>query len=402
MAEKYALPAVDANLSPGKPPFWNDPEKRALLFQVVVVVGIFAFFAYIFNNTLTNLHTRGINTGFSFLSNPAGFGIAQTLVAYTESDSFGRTFVVGLLNTLLVSGLGILLATLLGFVIGVARLSSNWLVSRCAMVYIEIFRNIPLLLQIVFWYFAIMPLLPSPRGGSYALGEMFFLNNRGLYLPAPVPQDGYLWTAIAFVATLVFVLLLRKWARWRQERTGQQFPVLWVSLVLLIAVPEITFLMTGQPLHWNLPALQGFNFQGGLSIIPELGALLLALTIYTAAFIAEIVRSGIQGVSKGQTEAASALGLRPSKTLNLVIIPQAMRIIIPQLTSQYLNLTKNSSLAAAVGYPDLVAVFAGTTLNQTGQAVEIIFMTMMVYLVISLTISMFMNWYNKKMALVER
>lgn len=387
--------------APDKPSFWNDPQKRALVFQIIVVVGIVAFFAYIFNNTLVNLEKRGINTGFDFLDNAAGFGIAQTLIPFTESDSFGRTFVVGLLNTILVSFLGIILATLLGFIIGVARLSKNWLLAKVASVYIETFRNIPLLLQILFWYFAMIPLLPHPKK-SMEVADSFFLNKRGLYMPEPLPEVGFSFTAWAIAGTLLLIYIIAKFAKVRQERTGQQFPVFYTGLALLLVIPTAVFIYTGAPLQWGYPELKGFNFQGGVRIIPELAALLIALTIYTAAFIAEIVRSGIQSVGHGQTEAANALGVKSNVTLRLIIIPQAMRVIIPQLTSQYLNLTKNSSLAAAVGYPDLVAVFAGTTLNQTGQAVEIIFMTMMVYLTISLTISFFMNWYNQRMALVER
>ncbi|MEJ2310545.1 MAG: amino acid ABC transporter permease [Gammaproteobacteria bacterium] len=372
-----------------------------MIFQVLVLAAVFAFFAYIFSNTLHNLEKRGISTGFDFLDNEAGFGILMSLIPYDETYTFGRTFLVGLLNTILVSFLGIILATIIGFIMGVARLSRNWLIAKIATVYIETFRNIPLLLQILFWYFAMLPLLPHPRQ-SIGVGEAMFLNSRGLYLPAPVFESAFVWVLVALAVAIVAVIFLVRWAHRRQAETGQPFHTFWVSLAILIALPLLAFLLTGMPLSWDLPALKGFNFQGGMTIIPELAALLLALSIYTAAFIAEIVRSGIQAVSHGQTEAAYALGLRPGKTLQLVIIPQAMRVIIPQLTSQYLNLTKNSSLAAAVGYPDLVAVFAGTTLNQTGQAVEIIFMTMMVYLTISLLISLFMNWYNNKMALVER
>jgi general L-amino acid transport system permease protein len=391
----------DQEAIPSRPPFWNDPDKRALIFQVLVLAAVFAFFAYIFSNTLHNLEKRGISTGFDFLDNEAGFGILMSLIPYDETYTFGRTFLVGLLNTILVSFLGIILATIIGFIMGVARLSRNWLIAKIATVYIETFRNIPLLLQILFWYFAMLPLLPHPRQ-SIGVGEAMFLNSRGLYLPAPVFESAFVWVLVALAVAIVAVIFLVRWAHRRQAETGQPFHTFWVSLAILIALPLLAFLLTGMPLSWDLPALKGFNFQGGMTIIPELAALLLALSIYTAAFIAEIVRSGIQAVSHGQTEAAYALGLRPGKTLQLVIIPQAMRVIIPQLTSQYLNLTKNSSLAAAVGYPDLVAVFAGTTLNQTGQAVEIIFMTMMVYLTISLLISLFMNWYNNKMALVER
>lgn len=380
---------------------WRDPRKRALLFQLLVLVAVVGFFAFIFNNTLDNLERRGISTGFSFLDNEAGFGVLQSLIEYDETHTFGRTFLVGLLNTLLVSALGILFATLLGFLIGVARLSPNWIISRLASVYIETFRNIPLLLQILFWYFAILPLLPHPRA-SLEFFDSVFLNRRGLYLPAPVAEEGLWLVGVALLLAAIGVAMLYRWAQRRQDSTGRIFPVFWTSLVLLLGVPGLAFLLAGAPLSWDYPALKGFNFRGGMTVIPELAALALALSIYTAAFIAEIVRSGIQAVSHGQTEAAYALGLRPSTTLRLVIIPQAMRVIIPQLTSQYLNLTKNSSLAPAIGYPDLVAVFAGTTLNVTGQAVEVIGITMGVYLTLSLLISAFMNWYNKRMALVER
>ena len=382
-------------------PMWRNPAIRALVFQVVLVVVIVAFGYYLMNNTLSNMEQRGIKTGFDFLTNEAGFGILQSLIPYDETYSYGRTFTVGLLNTLLVAGLGIVFATLLGFIMGVARLSSNWLVARLATVYIEIFRNIPLLLQIMFWYFAVLQPLPRPRQ-SLELGEVVFLNNRGMYLPKPVPEDGFGIVLIAFLAAIAAVFVIARWARRRQEATGQQFPVFWVGLGLLVGLPMAVFLLGGSPMHLEYPELKGFNFRGGLEIIPELAALVLALSIYTGTFIAEAVRSGIQSVSHGQTEAASALGLRPNLTLKLVTIPQAMRVIIPQLTSQYLNLTKNSSLATAIGYPDLVNVFAGTTLNQTGQAVEVIAMTMAVYLTISLTISLFMNWYNKRVQLVER
>jgi general L-amino acid transport system permease protein len=381
--------------------FWRDSQKRALVFQIVVVVAVLAFLAFIFSNTLNNLDKRGIATGFGFLDRQAGFGILQSLIPFNETNTFGRAFIVGLLNTLLVSAIGIFFATLIGFLLGVARLSRNWLVSRLANVYVEIFRNIPLLLQILFWYFAILPLLPQPRQSMELAGSVF-LNRRGLYLPAPVAEPGLWAVGVALLAAVVGIVVLRRWARRRQDLTGQPFPVFWTGLAMLVGLPGLVFLLMGSPLSWDYPALKGFNFRGGFTVIPELAALALALSVYTAAFIAEIVRSGILAVSHGQTEAAYALGLRPSTTLRLVIIPQAMRVIIPQLTSQYLNLTKNSSLATAIGYPDLVAVFAGTTLNVTGQAVEIIGMTMGVYLLISLLISLFMNWYNKRMALVER
>jgi general L-amino acid transport system permease protein len=387
--------------SASKVPLWRQPVFRAVVFQALLVLGIVAFGYYLFNNTLQNMEQRGITTGFGFLSNEAGFGILQSLIPYDETYTYGRTFVVGLLNTLLVAVLGIIFATFIGFFMGVARLSSNWLVARLATVYIETFRNLPLLLQIMFWYFAVLRPLPLPRQ-SLEFGEAVFLNNRGLFLPRPVGEDGFGVVVVAFFAAVVGVIFMVRWARRRQEATGRQFPSGIVGTLIIVGLPLIVFLLAGAPLHWEYPELRGFNFRGGLEVIPELAALVLALSIYTGAFIAEAVRSGIQAVSHGQTEAASALGLRPKLTLNLVVIPQAMRVIIPQLTSQYLNLTKNSSLATAIGYPDLVNVFAGTTLNQTGQAVEVIAMTMAVYLAISLTISLFMNWYNKRVQLVER
>ncbi len=367
----------------------------------MAIIALVLFVYNIVNNALTNLDARGIATGFGFLSQEAGFGIGLTLIEYNETYSYGRTFFVGLLNTALVSILGIVFATIIGFLIGIARLSSNWLLSRFAAVYIETFRNIPLLLQIFFWYFAVLQALPSPRN-SLSFGESVFLNVRGLYLTRPVFEEGSMWIFISLVVALVFSFAYSRWAKNKQEATGQQSPVFWVSLGAIIGLPLLAFVLAGMPVSLEYPVLKGFNFRGGLSIIPELAALTLALSIYTASFIAEIVRSGINAVSHGQTEAAMALGLPKSKTLRLVVIPQAMRIIIPPLTSQYLNLTKNSSLAMAIGYPDLVSVFAGTTLNQTGQAIEIIAMTMAVYLSLSLLTSLLMNIYNAKVALVER
>ncbi|GAA3721606.1 amino acid ABC transporter permease [Oceanisphaera sediminis] len=381
--------------------FWRDPAKRALLFQVILLAIVAGFIWFIVNNTLSNLSTRGITTGFGFLDDPAGFAIAQSLIPYSEVDTYGRTFVVGLLNTLLVSFLGIIGATILGFIIGVARLSPNWLISRLASAYVELFRNIPLLLQMFFWYFAVLRTLPSPRD-SLNINDSIFLNVRGLYLPEPLPNAGFHWIWVALLLAMAVTVWLVRFNRRRQEATGLRFPAGWISLGLIIGLPLLTFVLLGAPLDWGYPELRGFNFRGGMAIIPEFLALWLSLTIYTAAFIAEIVRSGIQAVSHGQTEAAHALGIKDSLTLRLVVIPQAMRVIIPPLTSQYLNLTKNSSLATAIGYPDLVSVFAGTTLNQTGQAIEVIAITMLVYLTISLTVSFFMNWFNSRMALVER
>ncbi len=388
-------------IAPAKPPVWNDPRYRALFFQAVVLGGVLLLGMYLIRNTMANLERQGIASGFGFLQTTAGFSISQTLIEYSEESSYGRAFLVGLLNTILVSVIGIFFATILGFIIGVARLSRNWLIANLAAVYIEVLRNIPLLLQIFFWYFAVLRTVPSPRN-SYSLFDSFFLNIRGLYSPAPVFESGFGLIPITLVLAIVGIVVLVRWAHARQERTGEQFPVFLTSLGILIGLPLLAAIVTGFPLSWDFPELKGFNFVGGMVVIPELVALVLALATYTASFIAEIVRAGIMAVSHGQTEAAYSVGLRPGPTLRLVVIPQALRVIIPPLTSQYLNLTKNSSLAAAIAYPDIVLVFAGTVLMQTGQAVEIIAITMGVYLTLSLLISAFMNWYNKKMALVER
>lgn len=386
---------------PARPPIWNDPRYRAVFFQVLVLGGIILLCIFLVNNTLANLARQGIASGFDFLGRTAGFSISMTLIEYAEENTYFRAFVVGLINTVLVSAIGVVLATIFGFIIGIARLSRNWLIAKLAAVYIETLRNIPLLLQLFFWYFAVLRTLPGPRE-SVTLLDTFFLNNRGLFSPKPILEPGFVAIPVALVISIIAVIFLVRWARKRQEETGQQFHSFYVSLAILLGLPLLAAAVTGFPLSWDYPVLQGFNFKGGMELIPEFVALVLALSLYTATFIAEIVRAGILGVSHGQTEAAYSLGLRPGPTLRLVIIPQALRIIIPPLTSQYLNLTKNSSLAAAIAYPDLVLVFAGTVLMQTGQAVEIIGITMAVYLTISLLISAFMNWYNKKMALVER
>ncbi|EOV6311124.1 amino acid ABC transporter permease [Vibrio parahaemolyticus] len=397
---KDTSPSTMSKPSGSKSLIYN-PAFRSAIFQIIAIAALVFFFYTIINNALNNLDARGIATGFGFLNQEAGFGIGLTLIEYNETYSYGRTFIVGLLNTALVSVLGIILATAIGFTMGVARLSTNWLVSRLAAVYIETFRNIPLLLQIFFWYFAVLQALPSARQ-SLSLGEAIFLNVRGLYFPAPVFNKGSGVVIAAFVIGLIATISISIWARNKQRLTGQQTPMGRIGLGLLVGLPLLVYFVSGMPISLEFPELKGFNFKGGISIIPELAALLLALSVYTAAFIAEIVRSGINAVSHGQTEAAMSLGLPRAKTLKLVVIPQALRIIIPPLTSQYLNLTKNSSLAMAIGYPDLVSVFAGTTLNQTGQAIEIIAMTMGVYLTLSLLTSALMNLYNRKVALVER
>jgi general L-amino acid transport system permease protein len=379
-----------------------DPKARAYAFQALLLIALFVLGYEIVTNTATNLKKQNIASGFGFLSRTAGFDISQTLIDYNSKATYARAFLAGLANTLLVSVLGIITATVLGFALGIARLSSNWLVARLALVYVETVRNVPVLLQLLVWYVAVLRALPAPKD-SLALGGGTFLNVRGLHLPRPVLPDGFGWTVLALLALgIAAVLWLRRWAARRRLETGEQFPVFWSSLALIVLPPLALFLAAGAPLAFDYPELGRFNFAGGLTIEPEFMALLVGLSVYTAAFIAEIVRSGIAGVPRGQLEAAAALGLTRTQSLRLVVIPQAMRIIIPPLTNQYLNLTKNSSLAVAIGYPDLVSVFAGTVLNQTGQAVEVILITMTVYLAISLVTAAAMNVFNARMAIVER
>jgi len=363
-----------------------------------VLAGVAALLGYLVHNTLQNMRQQGIASGFGFLDDTAGFSIAFSLIHYTADSSYARVFLVGLLNTLLVSGLGIVLSTLLGFVVGVARLSPNWLIRRWAAVFIETFRNIPLLLQIFFWYFAVLRPLPAPRESLNAF-DLFFLNNRGLQVPRPVFEPGFVWIPVMLAAGIAMAMIAAGWARRRRERTGRRFPVLPVAGALIVLPPAAAAWLTALPVTWDVPKLGTFSFSGGTTLIPEFVALLAALSIYTAAFIAEIVRGGIESVPRGQLEAAQALGLGRGLIMRKIVLPQAMRVIIPPLTNQYLNLTKNSSLAAAIAYPELVSVFAGTVLNQTGQAVEVIAITMAVYLTISLGISLIMNWYDRRKAL---
>ncbi|MCB9993726.1 MAG: amino acid ABC transporter permease [Hyphomicrobiaceae bacterium] len=381
--------------------FLNDPKVRAVIYQVVMVAIVVWAGWSIIDNTAVNLKERGIPFGFDFLTAPSGFGVNQSLIPYSESSTYGDVYWVGLLNTLLVAVIGVFFATIIGFLVGIARLSHNWLIARIATVYIEVIRNIPLLLQLFVWYFAVLRLLPDKRE-ALDLGPLGLVNIAGYYAPMPMFGENTWMVGVALLLALVLAFGIRMWARRRQMATGQQFPVGLTTLGLVIVLPLIAYLMSGDPVTFEYPELLRFGPRGGLRVIPEFIGLLLALTLYTAAFIAEIVRAGIMAVSHGQTEAAHALGLRNGPTLRLVIIPQAMRVIIPPLTSQYLNLTKNSSLAVAIAYPDLVSVFAGTALNQTGRAVEIILMTMLTYLALSLLTSAFMNWYNKRVALVER
>ncbi|WP_109512506.1 amino acid ABC transporter permease [Pseudomonas ovata] len=379
----------------------SDPKVRAWLFQIITIVAVISLGWFLYDNTQTNLEHRGITSGFDFLERSAGFGIAQHLIDYTEADSYARVFLIGLLNTLLVSFIGIILATLLGFSIGIARLSSNWMINKLATVYVEVFRNIPPLLQILFWYFAVFLTLPGPRNAHGYL-DMFYVSSRGVNMPRAMAAEGVTAFLVSLVVAVIATLLMVRWANKRFEATGEPFHKFWAGLALMLVIPALSILVAGAPVHWEMPELRGFNFVGGWVLIPELLALTLALTVYTAAFIAEIVRSGIKSVSHGQTEAARSLGLRQGPTLRKVIIPQALRVIIPPLTSQYLNLVKNSSLAAGIGYPEMVSLFAGTVLNQTGQAIEVIAITMSVYLAISISISLLMNWYNKRIALIER
>ena len=387
--------------TPASAVWYRDPRIRSLIFQALALILVVWVGWYLAHNTVQNMARQGIASGFGFLETTAGFAIIQSLIPYSETSSYGVALIVSLLNTILLAFAGVALATMLGFIIGVARLSQNYLVRKLATIYIETFRNIPLLLQIFFWYVAVLKPLPGPRE-SFRLGELFFLNNRGFYIPALNSAWGFLAIVVVFFLGIAAATVISRWAAARQARTGEQFPTFLVGLALVLGAPLLVWIVVSFVVGYDVPKLTGFNFEGGLVIIPEFVAMLLALGIYTASFIAEIVRAGIQSVSHGQTEAAHALGLRARPTLKLVIIPQAMRVIIPPLTSQYLNLTKNSSLAVAIAYPDLTAVFAGTVLNQTGQAVEIIAITMAVYLTISLLTSAFMNWYNAKKALVER
>jgi general L-amino acid transport system permease protein len=381
--------------------FYNNPKVRAYGYQLVLLAVVVWLGVEFVINARENLAAQNITSGFGFLENTAGFGVSQSLIPYNESDSYARVFLVGLLNTLLVSGLGIVFATALGFFIGIARLSPNWLIARLAGGSVELIRNLPLLVQILFWYLAVLGTLPGPRQSLSLFGGMF-INNRGILVPAPVFGEGAGYVAWAAVLAVIVVLAMRAWARRRQDRTGQIFPVLGVALAVLIGLPLVALVATGFPVKFEAPQLRGFNFVGGLRLLPEFVALLIALSTYTAAFIAEVVRAGILAVPRGQTEAAFALGLRRSQMLRLIVVPQALRVIVPPLTNQYLNLTKNSSLAVAIGYPDLFAVFAGTALNQTGQAIEIIAITMAVYLSLSLATSALMNWYNARIRIAER
>lgn len=377
-----------------------DPRVRGIVFQIVLVALLVAGIWWIVDNTIENLRRSNITTGFAFLRGRAGFDISDRLIEYSSDSSYGRALIVGVLNTAAVAAAGIVTATILGFLVGVGRLSNNWLIRKLATAYVELFRNIPPLLVILFWYQGVLALLPSVRDSvSLPLGS--YLNNRGFYFPRFVWEQGA-WLVLAGLVTAVALSwYVARRARMRQMATGKQFPVLLTSIALIVGLPLLGFLISGLPVSIDFPQKGTFNLTGGMNVKPEFLSLYLALSFYTAAFIAEIVRAGIMGVPRGQTEAYSALGLRSNLGLRLVVIPQAMRIIIPPLTSQYLNLTKNSSLAVAIGYPDLYAI-GGTILNQTGQAIEVVVIFMVVYLSISIITSILMNWFNTKMALKER
>ncbi len=374
---------------------------QGIFYQIVTLGLVILAIIYIVDNTARNMVARGLASGFHFLGVEAQFDIQMTLIEYSPTSTYFDSFIVGLLNTLLVAGLGIFVATIVGFAVGIARLSPNWLIAKLAEAYIEILRNIPLLLQIFFWYFAVLRALPKPKQ-SLEFADSFFLNNRGLFIPDPVFGEGGVLILYSFIAAILISIGIAVWSKQRQNKTGQTFPVFYSSIGLLISFVFLSMLATGFPVTFDYPELKGFNFKGGIKLIPELVALTFALSMYTASFIAEVVRAGIQAVSLGQTEAARSLGLNPNQILRLVIIPQALRVIVPPLTNQYLNLTKNSSLAAAIAYPDLVLVFAGTALMQTGQAIEIIGMVMGVYLFLSLMTSIIMNLFNRFMRVAER
>ena len=399
---------ADARTGSGEPPkvsLLYNPALRSAVYQVVTLVVIIAAIWYAWHNVVQNLARANMTAGFGVLNSRAGFDITQTLIAYSSDSTYFRALQVGLINTLVIAAAGVVTATVVGLLIGIGRLSHNWLIARLCTVYVEIFRNIPPLLVIFFWYLGVLALLPSIRTIFQRLKEnpdaAFFISNRGIYMPVPVFGEGFGTVVATFALGVVAAIAFTIWANARQRATGKRPPVLWVNLGLVVLLPLVVFAVIGAPLSFDYPVPGSFNMRGGMMVGPEFLALYLALSLYTASFIAEIVRAGIRGVSKGQSEASYALGLRPGQATRLVVLPQALRIIIPPLTSQYLNLIKNSSLAVAVGYADLVAV-GGTILNQSGKSIEIIAIWMLIYVSISLVTSLFMNWFNAKMALVER
>jgi general L-amino acid transport system permease protein len=373
---------------------------RSIVYQIVLIALVIGVGFFLVSNTLSNLAARGIQTGYAFLNVRSGFDIGETMIEYTNDDTYGRALIAGALNTIKVAFFGIVLATIVGVIMGIARLSTNWIVAKFASVYVEVMRNIPLLLHLFFWYGVLINILPRPRDSWTPLPGVF-MSNRGVQYPVMADNPIWVWVVVALIVGCVAAFFFARWADQKQAATGVRPNTLLPSLGLIFGFAAVVWVIGGAPTEVNAPELRGFNFSGGQRISPEFLALLLGLVIYTGSFIAEIVRSGIQAVNYGQTEAAKAVGLNPGQTLRLVVLPQALRVIIPPITSQYLNLTKNSSLAIAIGYPDLVAV-GQTSLNQSGQAIEIISIWMIVYLSLSLITSVFMNWYNGRIALTER
>lgn len=381
--------------------WYNDPVWRGWIFQLIVIGAVIALFWYLAHNTIENLQRQKIASGFDFLRRESGFELGDTLIPYSAADSYGRALWVGILNTLRVSLIAIVLTTILGTLIGIGRLSRNWLLAKLCEWYVEAFRNVPLLLWLLLIYKLISDALPGPRQAIRLFWDTVFLSNRGLQFLVPVADPSHKWIGVAFLVGVVAAVLIARWAKARQNATGKQFPTFRAGAGAVLGLPILVWLVAGAPHAMSIPEMKGFNFEGGAVILPEFTALLLGLTLYTSAFVAEIVRSGILAVHKGQTEAAFAIGLSRGQTMRLVLLPQALRVIIPPMTSVFLNVTKNSSLAIAIGYPDLVAA-VNVTINQTGQAIEGILIIMAAYLTVSLSISLFMNWYNKKIALVER
>ena len=392
-------PSVD------RQPLWYrvvyDKETRSVAIQILTLTLLFAFFFYIIRNAVINLETIGKGYSFKFLWEPSNYDINQTLIEYDSRSPHWRATIVGIMNTLLVAVTGVIIATIVGFIMGVLRLSHNWLINRVVYVYIEYVRNVPVLLHILMVHGVIVNTLPRPKD-AISLEDTFFLTNRGFYTPKPLFEPAMWAVLIAFIIGVVFSIWFKHYAKKVQDATGKIYPVLWISLAAIILFPILVYFVVGSPMTFEMAELKGFNFKGGMVLRPEYLALTLALALYTAAFIAEIVRAGIQAISHGQTEASYALGIKPNRTMQLVIIPQALRVIIPPLSSQYLNLTKNSSLAIAIGYMDIVATIGGISLNQTGREMECMTIVLALYLSFSLMISAFMNWYNKKMKLVER
>ena len=380
---------------------WRNEKSREIIVQIIVLLCIGWLFSWLIMNVNANFKALGKDISFEFLFIPAGYDINQYLIDYNNRDSHLRAGIVGLLNTGLVAFFGIILATFLGVMLGIIRLSKNWLACKIAYWYVEFTRNVPILLHILLWHGIIINTLPHPKK-ALSLGDLTFLSNRGFYIPKPLTENGIELVYLFLVIAIIFAVLFFKYARRKQDLTGVQYPVFWINLSVIILLPTVAFFISGMPVSLEIPVLKGFNFRGGMYMSPELAALTFALGIYTAAFIAEIVRAGILAIDKGQREAAESIGLKPSKVMKLVILPQARRVIIPPLTSQYLNLTKNSSLAIAIGYMDLVATLGGISLNQTGREMETMVIVMLIYLSVSLSISAFMNWYNSRVKLVGR